>query len=418
MIERLKTSSLGQQLGLVAAVLCLLVGLALVLLGAASSKHMRDVQQVEFGSTMAQLIARRVSTALERGDLLGISASLQRFVESSSVQQVQIFDVDGKVLGEAGRPAGADPMQYRAPIRIESDIAGEVVITIGGEASQAAHSRLILSLLGLALLLSLAVYGGSRHLGNRLGSRLQQLARSVALEEDDPRAAPLNELDLLSQRIEALPMDLLRTRSDAGAKDENYNTTAVLYLHLNSLENYVETLDEQSLHRYTDRLHQVVYAAAGFYGGELQVTRQFALAVYFSGEGSAGSAPFRAASCAWLVQSVCRELEQHMSLSLSTAMAISQSELGIGDSSDIYPGLYMQSTLDELQLVCASKPPKILLSPTLAEDTDIRGRLQVQATEVMDYAMLEEFQGPYRDLLERQLRLILRKLTDPTQTLI
>ncbi len=108
MIERLKTSSLGQQLGLVAAVLCLLVGLALVLLGAASSKHMRDVQQVEFGSTMAQLIARRVSTALERGDLLGISASLQRFVESSSVQQVQIFDVDGKVLGEAGRPAGAD----------------------------------------------------------------------------------------------------------------------------------------------------------------------------------------------------------------------------------------------------------------------------------------------------------------------
>ena len=71
-------------------------------------------------------------------------------------------------------------------------------------------------------------------------------------------------------------------------------------------------------------------------------------------------------------------------------------------------------TLDELQAVCASKPPKILLSPAVCEDIDIDGRLQWQATEVKDYAMLEQFAGPYRDLLERQLRLILKRLTDPT----
>jgi len=207
-------------------------------------------------------------------------------------------------------------------------------------------------------------------------------------------------------------MDLLRTRSETNPRDENYRTTAVLYLHLTSLVDYVDTLDEQSLLRYTNRLHQVVLASAGFYGGELQVARQFGLAIYFSGDNSAGSAAFRAASCAWLVHAVSRELEKKMPLSLSIAMAISQSELGAGDESDIYPGLYIQHTLDELEIICANKPPQVLLAPVVCEDLDIAGRLQLQATEVNDFQMLEEFEGPYKDLLERQLRLILKRLLD------
>jgi hypothetical protein len=94
-------------------------------------------------------------------------------------------------------------------------------------------------------------------------------------------------------------------------------------------------------------------------------------------------------------------------------MAISQSELGAGSGADIYPGLYTQHALDELQSVCASKPPDILLSPAVCEDTDIAGRLECRPTEIMDYAVLEDFAEPYQDLLERQMRLVLKKLTDP-----
>ena len=412
MNSRIENTGISQQLALVTAGFCLLVSLALVTLGAISSRHMQEQQQEEYGTALAHQIARRISTALESGDLLSVSASLQRFVETSSAEEVAIFDIEGKALGQAGQALGRQLRQYSAPVRIASDVAGRVVITISGDQARAAQLRFILSLLGLAVLLSLAVYGASRHLGQRVATRLAALARVIALEEEDQRR-PVNEVNLLQKRIEALPMDLLRTRSDAGPKEENYRHTAVLYLHLTSLVDYVDTLDEHSLHRYTDRLHQLVYAAAGFYGGELQVTRQFGLAVFFSGHNNAGSAAFRAASCAWLVQAVARELEQQMSLSLSIAMAISQSELGVGDSTDIYPGLYMQHTLDELQTICASKPPKILLSPLVCEDVDVEGRLQTQATEVMDYAMLEEFEGPYRDLLERQLRLILKRLADP-----
>lgn len=411
--RRIENTSLGQQLALVTAGLCLLVSLALVALAAISSHHMQLQQQDEYGSALAHQIARRISTAMESGDLLSVSASLQRFVQTSSAEEVAISDVEGKALGQAGRALGQNLYQYRAPVLIESDVAGQIVITINADNAQAAHLRFILSLLGLAVLLSLAVYIGSRHIGQHLGNRLTTMARVIALDEEESGHRPANEVSLLAQQISALPMDLLRTRGDTNPREENYRTTAVLYLHLTSLVDYVDTLDEQSLHRYTDRLHQVVYAAAGFYAGDLQVTRQFGLVIYFSGSNSAGSAAFRAASCAWLVQAVSQELEQKMSLSMSIAMAISQSELGVGDGSDIYPGLYMQHTLDELQAVCASKPPRILLSPTACEDMDISGRLQHQLTEVRDYAMIEEFAGTYQDLLERQLRLILKRLTDP-----
>ncbi|MEE4145678.1 MAG: hypothetical protein V2I26_12815 [Halieaceae bacterium] len=407
----LQNSSIGQQLALLAAGLCLLVSLALVTLAAISTRHMQLQQQEEYGSALARQIATRISTALETGDLLSVSASLQRFVETSSAEEVAIFDVEGKALGQAGDALGQNLQQYRAPVRVEEDIAGQVVITISTDNAGAAQLQFVLSLLGLAVLLSLTVYITTRHLGQRLANRLGALASSIALDDQVKGAAAGNEVEALARNIQALPMDLLRTRSETNPREENYRTTAVLYLHLTSLADYIDTLDEQALHRYTDRLHQLVLAAADFYAGELQVARQFGLAVYFSGPNSAGSAAFRAASCAWLIQAASRELEQQMRRTLSIAMAISQSELGAGDRADIYPGLYIQHTLDELETICANRPPRVLLAPVVCEDPDIASRLQHQATEVMDFAMLEEFAEPYQDLLERQLRLILKRLT-------
>ena len=415
MKSRFDQNGISQQFALITAGLCLVVSLALVTLGAISSRYMQAEQQEEYGTALAHQIARRISTALESGDLLSVSASLQRFVETSSAEQVAIFDVEGKAIGQAGKTLGKHLLQYTAPVRIESDVAGQVVITTSGDNARAAHLRFVLSLLGLAILLSLAVYGACRHLGQRLGTRLSTMAQTIKLEEEG-RGLPENEIILLEKRIAGLPMDLLKTRSDAGPREENYRKTAALYLHLTSLVDYVDTLDEHSLHRYTDRMHQVVYAAAGFYGVELQVVRQFGLSVFFSGDNNAGSAAFRAACCAWLVKAVNLELEKQMPLSLTVALAVSQSELSMGDGTDIYPGLYMQHTLDELQLVCASKPPEILLSPAICEDIDISGRLQTRETDVSDYEMLEAFAGPYNDLLERQLRLILKRLADPSNS--
>ncbi len=406
------TTSLSQQLALIAAGLCLTIGLSLVTLGAISSRHLQISQQQEYGTALAQLMAKRISKALETGDLLSIAASLHRFVANSTAEQIEIFDVEGLELGQAGQASGENLYQYTASVHIDDDIAGEVLITLNADAAQAAHLRQVLSLLGLTILLSLAAYGASRHMGQRLAERLARLAKIVATDEEHSAGTTtaVNELEQLERNIQALPMDLLRTRGNVAQRDENYRTTAVLYLHLASLVDYVDTLDQHSLQRYTHRLHQVLYAAAGFYAGEIQVSRQFGVAIYFSGDSAAGSAAFRAASCGWLIQTVCREMEKQITLSISVAMAISQSELGIGDEEDIYPGLYMQHTIDELQTLCASKPPKILLAPVICDDIDIAGRLQCEETELRDYAMLTGFEGPYKDLLERQFRLIWKRL--------
>ena len=412
--NRFRDSSLSQQLALIAALVCLLISLALVGLAATSSRHMQEVQQASFGNALAQQIARRISVALETGDLLNVAASLHRFVESSSAGKVAIFDVEGRALGQAGTVEGDSRREYRAPVLIESDLAGEVVITIGTDLVETARTRFLLSLLGLAILLSLAVYGATRQLGQRLlASRLQRQARAIALDDNRATSLPANELMQLQYHIDALPMDLLRARTGTGPKEENYRDTAVLYLHLISLTGYIDTLDERSLHRYTDRLHQIVYAAAGFYGGHLQVVRQFGLGVFFSGNTSGGSAAFRAASCAWLVRAISKELEKEMTLSLNIAMAVAQSELGRGDETDIYPGLYIQSTLDELQTLCASKPPQVMLSPAVCEDIDVSSRLEQRPSELGDYCILEEFLNPWDDLLERQLRLTLKRLGTP-----
>jgi uncharacterized membrane protein affecting hemolysin expression len=411
-------TSLSQQMALVASGLCLVIGLALVTLAAISSRHMQQSQQEEYGTALAQLIAIRISTALETGDLLSIAASLQRFVTNSSAVQVEIFDVEGNEVGQAGQALGKYLDQYSAAVHIDNDIAGEVLITLNIDDEQSAHLRLVLSLLGLTILLSLAAYGAVRHMGQRLADRLLGLAKIVSTSEESTAAVPkpVNEVDRLEGNIRALPMDLLRTRGSVSQRDENYQTTAVLYLHLSSLVDYVDTLDQHSLQHYTNRLHQILYAAAGFYSGEIHVSRQFGIAIYFNGETSAGSPAFRAASCGWLIQNVCRELEKQITLSISVAMAISQSELGIGDGEDIYPGLYMQHTLDELHALCASKPPKILLAPVVCDDIDIAGRLEHEATELRNYAMLTGFEGPYKDLLERQFRLIWKRLTGGGQT--
>ena len=187
----LSNTSLGQQLALAAAAMCLLVSLALVTLAAISSRYMQLQQQQDYGTSLARLVAARVSTALETGDLLSVSASLQRFMETSSAEAIALTDVEGKALGHAGKALGQNIYQYSAPVHIESDIAGQVVITISADNARAAQQRFILSMLGLAVLLSLAVYGVTRrHFGQRLGSSLSGMARKIAMEDQAADPSP------------------------------------------------------------------------------------------------------------------------------------------------------------------------------------------------------------------------------------
>jgi uncharacterized membrane protein affecting hemolysin expression len=405
----LRNLSLTLQLPLAAAALSLAVALALVTLAATSSRYLLETQQADYGNALAQQIARRISTALETGDLLSVAASLQRFVESSPATVVEIYDVEGQALGRAGTDGRPGEAHYEAPVRIGPDIAGRVRIALETGSARESRQRFLLSLSALAVVLSLLVFLVARYGAARLVGRIAGAAERLALEGAKPPAAGISELELLESRVEALPLELLRPRDAGAPSGEHYRTNTVLYLHLASLAGYVDTLNERNLHRYTDRLHRIIYASAACYGGKLQVARPFGLALCFAeGEGT-GSATLRAVACAALVREVASTLEAGMSLSLSMGMAVGRSELGPGDAADIYPGLYLQGVLDELRDACLHDREHVLVTEDAAADQDLAAHAELRP-EKPGFKRLAGFADTQQLLLERQSALLLARL--------
>lgn len=406
MKSRFSQQSLAQQIGLIASVFCFLVSITLVGLSATSSEHMQTVQRQDHGQALARHISRDVSTALEAGDLLGVAALLQRFVDNSAAVQVIMYDLDNKALAQAGPNIADDISYFRAAVSIGSDTAGEVVVALDTSADSSNRFRFTLSLVGLSVLLSLAVFMLVKRIGQYHSNQLKNAYHQIALSDTPLPARDKNEWQLLKNGLDALPLDLLRARQAQGHTEEHYQQTAVLYLQLDSLANYVDTLDDTALQHYIRQLHQIVFGAAGFYQGELQVVRQFGLAVFFTGTNKAGSAAFRATSCAWLVQELGREYSSKSPLGMKLFMAISVSDTGTGSDHDIYPGLYTQHVIDDLQQLCSNRPPRVLLTESAQADADIAGRVSTMETDLGDEVMLDSFESPYDDLLERQLRLV------------
>ena len=404
-------SSLSLQLPLTAAACSLAVGLALVALAALSSRHLQEAQQDVYGNALAGHLSRQVSGALETGDLLSLAATLQQFTRSADAIRVRVLDVEGNVLGQAG-DALQQPQAYRSAVRVGADVAGEAAVYMDIARASESRQRYILSLSTLAIILSVLVFLLARYPAQRLVQRLRSASDDLALNDAAPQpCAGRSELALLEQRVSALPIELLRAQTAAApAREDHYRKTAVLYLHLASLAGYVDTLNERNLHRYTDRLQRIAYAAATCYAGSLQVARPFGLIICFGDAQTRGSAAVRAASCAWLIRQVSRELGNSMSLSFTIGMAIGLSELGPGDSSDIYPGLYMQSIMDDLRAACQHDFEQILLAPGLATDQELANCAQLRARDSDGYSELGPFDKPHAALLERQRELLLSRL--------
>tara|TARA_Y100000991_G_C21852746_1_gene297395 strand:- start:269 stop:583 length:315 start_codon:yes stop_codon:yes gene_type:complete len=91
-------------------------------------------------------------------------------------------------------------------------------------------------------------------------------------------------------------------------------------------------------------------------------------------------------------------------------MAIGLSELGHGDDQDIYPGLYIQATLDELLDLANQDVEGILLSSHAAEDRGLAARVGIDVIDER-WMALGGISGKHLDLLERQLQILRRIVT-------
>jgi len=295
---------------------------------------------------------------------------------------------------------------------IDGNTAGRIELYLDLSAQQSARETLIWGLIALSVLLSIAVYALTRPMGQKLASNISQAVAQLDAISDEASAS-INEVHKLQDRINALPLDLLKSRDPGEYGEEHYTDTAILCISLKHLPGYLDTLDESRLQRYVSVLHRMAYACAGFYGGDLSVVRPFTLAIYFSGAHAAGSPVLRAASCAWLLSRSSEIAEKQDRLSFTSGLAVGVSELGRGDDKDIYPGLYIQSTLDDLLELANQQVEGVLLSSHAAEDSGLTARIGVDVIDEK-WMALGEISGAHLDLLERQLHLI-RRLIAPAE---
>ena len=398
---------LSQQLALAASGCCLVATLTLVVLAAQSNRYTQQNLQAEFGQSMAEHLADRLGNELATGDMLGVAGELNRITQHSQISAGRALDVEGLELSAAGirRPDG---LYFTSSIVIAGDTAGTAEVTIDTEIQRSAQQQFLLSMSGLALLLSIGIYFATRAMAQRLAKNLQLVSAELAAVTGESEVSP-NEVTALQERVAALPLELLQPRVIDGDSEDHYADTAILFIYLRSLPGYLETVDERRLQRYVATVHRMIYGAAGFYSGELQVVRQFGLAIWFKGQHKAGSPALRGASCAWLIQQAAPELETSLRLSVGLGLSLGGSELGRGDERDIYPGLYTQAAVDELEVVARQTQDGIHIADFVSQDLDLVTRMAVEPAGD-DGFRLGDLADGQRDLLERQLQILLKAL--------
>ena len=407
-LHRLRNQPLSQQLALSAAGCCLLATLTLVMVSVQSTQSIQNTTLTEHAEAAVVQLAERAATELSAGDRLGLIAELQFYTDQSLFAAARVLDIEGIDLAMRGQ-ISAHSAPFQQPVMIDGNTAGWVELYLDLSEQRAARQTLMWGLIGLAGLLSIAVYSVTRPMGQRLASNISAAVAQLDAVTSEASAS-INEVHKLQDRINALPLDLLKSSVAVAGGDDHYTDTAILCISLKHLPGYLDTLDEARLQRYVSTLHRMAYGCAGFYGGNLSVVRQFTLAIYFSGSHAAGSPVFRAASCAWLLSRISDIAGQRDRLSFTSGMAVGISELGHGDDKDIYPGLYVQSTLDDL-LHLANQPVEgVLLSSHAAEDTGLTGRIGIDVIDEK-WMALGEISGAHLDLLERQLGLMSRLIT-------
>lgn len=410
-LRRLRHQPLSHQLALVAAGCCLIATLILVAVASQSTQSILNTTLQEHAQAAVANLGLRAGNELAAGDRLGLAAALQFYTDQSLFSGARALDVDGNELAVAGARTTGGSL-YRHAILIDGDSAGSVELYLDLTPQLEAKETLLWGLIALAGLLSTAVFAITRPMGQRLASDISDAVAQLDAISNEPSVST-NELHKLRDSVNSLPLDLLKSQNLSHQDEEHYRDTAILCIALKHLPGYLDTLDDTRLQAYVGLLHRIAYGAAGFYGGELSVIRQFGLAIYFSGSHSIGSPVLRAASCAWLLAQSAALAEKTERLSFMPGLAIGVSELGRGDAEDIYPGLYTQATLDELLELALQDVDAILLSSRAAEDDGLTARVGIDVIDEQ-WMAVGDIGGRHMDLLSRQLAL-LRRVVAPAE---
>ncbi len=392
---------ISQRLALLCGGLCFLFSILLVLTGSLSSRYQLEQQFNSHHEHLAEDLATHVAPFVASVDLIGLETTLQDLRAQHALESIRVTDLDGRPLAQTGKSANAASYRFEAPVTIDRDLAAQLFLSVAPGKALEEQQGMSLGLLALAILGSLFAAALARQWGIRLEKRLQTLRGHIGGGSDE-----VDVIDALEADIASLPLELIMPPDASTSAAGDYQEAGLLLVQLTSLSRYVETLDENALLDYTDRLRTLVDSVAKLYGGVTTVVREFCLLVQFSGEHSAGSAAYRAVASAWLLRQLAEDLSDKRRLRYSLRLACGVGEAGAEGSPDIYPALYNQPIIDELVSHCSEEG--LHTSKALAADMDVQNRCTLATDGGTN--VLCGFSEPQADLLERQRRLLLPEL--------
>jgi hypothetical protein len=273
LLQRLRNQPLSQQLALAAAGCCLMATLTLVIVAAQSTQSIQNTTLNEHARAAVQQLAARAGAALAAGNRLGLVTELQFYTDQTLFAAARVWDIEGAELAARG-VIPEDGKAHQQAVLIDGNSAGTVELYLDLQEQQTARETLIWGLVALSVLLSTAVYALTRPMGQRLASNISEaVAQLDAITED--ASASVNEVRKLKDRVNALPLDLLKSRDLGDRGEEHYNDTAILCIALKHLPGYLDTLDESRMQAYIASLASHGLRQRWLLRGRSQRHRQF-----------------------------------------------------------------------------------------------------------------------------------------------
>ena len=271
--EHLKKIGLQKKLTLSATLLSLLYCLLILPLlyfqlssQAASQAHL-------FGQTMSRQLLGQVRQSLLNQDAVSLQVVLDNLVvHTAMVKQAAVFKPDNSLFAESvdTTPAAnsASREVFKQALKLANEANWQVQLTLDPSGIQQQAMTIFWSVSALGLVLCALMLYWSRHLGNSISARLQNLLACLPDHEADTGAnIEADEVSRLEKRIQPLLLKPATVVSEPDASEPALESCC-LAIRCTNLPQLQAHLSHDNLHRVLKRFDDIIATTGELFKGE------------------------------------------------------------------------------------------------------------------------------------------------------
>lgn len=303
MLKQLLKLPLSAKCGFVAALICALAGLTLLITSMTASKQILLETTRMIGQQWTNQLASQSQQSLLRNDKVSLQAILQDYINSPLVVYGSIANARGETVAEAGhwRP---ENLNYEAPVAGDGSL-GAVKLSLSQDIISTEIRDLgktLLILTGILAALSYALVAVPVR-KVELWLDLARVRLAQPLREDVPPYRASDSLGRLLQEIHNPDFNLLPPG------EHRYRDYYVLHCHWQAFGQLQSQMAPDSFTAHLHNSYARAEAIARLYHGQLIPHRSNAVTMRFDYQDDADHPLFRAICCAELLQKLDRALK-------------------------------------------------------------------------------------------------------------